>query len=39
MELRNFYGKIGGRIVDPEGDRNSNRVKIQLTWTLGALRV
>jgi hypothetical protein len=40
MELGSSYGRIGGRIVGPKGDRNSTgKPQSQLTWTLGALRV
>jgi hypothetical protein len=39
MELGNFHGRIGGRIVILDGDGNSTRrPKSQLPWTLGALR-
>lgn len=40
MKLGGSYGRIEGRIVGPEGNRNSTGRDQQshLTWTLGALR-
>ena len=31
MELGNSYGRIGGRTMGPEGDRNSTRRPTELT--------
>jgi hypothetical protein len=39
MELRDIYGKAGGRIKDPEVDRNSTGSPTESTnEPLGALR-
>jgi hypothetical protein len=39
MELGNSYGRIGGRIAGPEGDRNSTGRPTNLDPSLRALRV
>jgi hypothetical protein len=40
MEHGYYYGRIGGRIVGPKGERNSNLEdqQNQLTWILGDFR-
>lgn len=35
MEFGDSYGRVGGRIMGTEGDRNSTGRQSQLTWTLG----
>jgi hypothetical protein len=38
MELGDSYGRTGGRIASPKGDRNSTgRPRAAITWTLGTL--